>query len=242
MMLTLNPQFSAALGRTNAAAFDRPDAPARARTAGSRTPSLALQAGVLFTPLAVALALCLSGCERPIQPEGVTAAPVYGEELDALWEASLSVLMKHDFQPQRQDRAMGLIVTRPTTSRQWGEFWRQDVDPSDRYGMLQASLHTMQRQATVRFMRGDEGWRLEVQVDVYRLSAPESQITTASSAIQAFSGALPTTEGEVSKDPRLRKQWVHVGRDVAIEERLLDRILTAAGASELAAPTTAQAG
>ncbi len=178
--------------------------------------------------LAPALLALQVGCEKPVQPERLTAAPIYSEELEQLWEATLSVLLKHDFLPQRQDRAMGIITTRPATSRQYGEFWRQDVDPTDSYSMAEANLHAIQRQATVRFVRSEPDWQLEVQVDVFRLSRPESQVTTASSAIQAFSGVLPTTQGQTSRDPRTRKQWVLLGRDQDMEERLLDRILAAA--------------
>jgi hypothetical protein len=183
----------------------------------------------------IGLLVCVTGCEKPVQPEGVTSAPVYEEELANLWEAALSVLQKHDFLPQRQDRAMGVIVCRPATSRQWGEFWRQDMDSSDRYAMTEASLHTVRRQATVRFVRGEDGWHMEVQVDVYRLSEPESQITSASSVIQAYSGVLPTTEGRLVKDPKMRKQWVHLGRDDALEEQVLDRIVTAASHAQVTA-------
>jgi hypothetical protein len=176
--------------------------------------------------LAVLLLAVQSGCEKPTQPDQVTASPVYSEELEPLWDATLSVLQKCEFIPQRQDRAMGIIVSKPTTSRQYGEFWRQDVVPTDSYSMAEANLQTVQRQATVRFVKAQQGWQLEVQVDVFRLSMPESQVTTASSAIQAFSGALPTTEGQMVK---ARKQWVPLGRDAAMEERLLDRILSTAG-------------
>lgn len=189
----------------------------------------------LLAPAVVLLALH-AGCAAPTQPERTTSSPVYSEELEPLWEATLSVLLKHDFLPQRQDRAMGIITTKPTTSRQYGEIWRQDVDPLDSYSMAEANLQTIQRQATIRFVHAEQGWQLEVQVDVFRLSMPESQVTTASSAIQAFSGVLPTTEGRIARDPGIRKHWVPLGRDQHMEERLLDRILTAAARYAVVAP------
>ena len=157
------------------------------------------------------------------------SAQVADDEIELFWDATLSILRKHGFRPDKQDRAMGVIETLPITSRQWGEFWRQDV--ADTYSLAHASLHTTQRKATVHFIRSEGaegGWRVEVQVDVYRLSMPESQITTASSAIQAFGGVLPTTEGVVNKDARSRRHWVRLGRDAVLESRLLDRILACA--------------
>lgn len=120
---------------------------------------------------------------------------------------------------------MGLIETRPTTSRQWGEFWRQDVDVYDHYGLLQASLHTTRRKATVRFVNTPQGWQIEVEVDVSRLSMPESQVTTASSAIHGFSGVLPTSEGDMYAEKADRMSWISLGRDALMEERLLQSIL-----------------
>ncbi len=175
-------------------------------------------------------ALWLFGCSRPEQPETITAAPIADGSLASLWDSALSVLRKHDLRPVRQDRAMGLIETSATTSQQWGEVWRQDV--AELYSLAHASLHTTQRKAVVRFIRGEPGWHVEVQVDVYRLSTPESQITTASSAIQAFSGVLPTTEGEAVPDPQAEHRWVHLGRDPAMEARLLRQILREAGQTD----------
>ncbi len=107
-------------------------------------------------------------------------APISENEVDILWDETLSVLRKLDFRPDRQDRANGVIETLPTTSQQWGEFWRQDV--ADSYSLAASSMHTTQRKATVRFIQDSGAWRIETQVDVYRLSVPESQVTTASSA------------------------------------------------------------
>jgi len=164
-----------------------------------------------------------AGCQRPVPPEGRTSAAVDDESVETLWDSSLSVLRKFDFEPDRQDRTAGIIVTMPTTSAQWHEPWRQDV--ADGYSLAESSLHTMQRKATIRFVR-EETWRLDVQVDVYRLSTPEAQVTTASSAIRSFSGDLPTVTGESVADSRSQRRWVHLGRDEAMESRLLSRILS----------------
>ncbi|MFQ5502143.1 MAG: hypothetical protein ACE5EQ_07550 [Phycisphaerae bacterium] len=176
--------------------------------------------------LCLAALVWLSACQRPAAPEGITSAALADEtELDSLWDTTLAVLRKHDFEPDRQDRANGIIETKPTTSKQWHEPWRQDV--ADRYSLIQASLHTTQRRVTVRFVR-DAGWSIEVQVDVYRLTTPETQITSASSVLHAFTGALPTTEGRTYKSGQSPERWVHLGRDGAMEDRLLNRILASA--------------
>lgn len=185
-----------------------------------------------FTKRVCALAVCAAGliaaigqagCSRPVPPEAATASEINEAEREYLWDATLSVLRKMEFQPDRQDRAQGIITTLPMTSKQWHEPWRQDVKGG--YELAQASLHTIRRQVTVRFVR--EGtWRVDVQVDVYRLNAPESQITTASSAIQAFSGVLPTTEGTYLGGEQAPRDWTFLYRDGAMEDRILRRILS----------------
>ncbi len=178
----------------------------------------------------LALGVAVAGCHEPVSPTAVTAQAVAEEDLEPLWQASLAVLRRHDFEPDRQDRAMGVIETLPTTSRQWGEFWRQDV--ADAYGVLESSLQTIQRQATVRFVRGESGWTVQVEVQVYRLAVPESQVTSSSSVIRGFSGDLPTTEGRVVRAASDRQRWVSLGRDAAMEDRLLTRILSRAAATK----------
>lgn len=177
----------------------------------------------------VALAV-LVGCQRPARPDDVTSAAIGGgDDLTDVWNATLSVLRKFEFEPDRQDRAAGVITTHPTTSKQWHEFWRQDV--ADSYDILTASMHTMQRRATVRFTR-DAGWAVEVQVDVYRLSAVETQITSASSVMHGFSGALPTSEGKMPGARGASDHWIRLGRDAALEGRILRRILAYADEPE----------
>ena len=184
--------------------------------------------------------IMLSGtiaCQMPTPPETETAAEVAEPQLDRLWDSALSVLRKHDFQPTRQDRALGIIETMPTTSMQWHEFWRQDVASS--YDLFEASLHTTQRKATVRFLRGDgdhsadapdAAWTVTVQVGIYRLSREETQITSASSVLHGFTGALPTARGQESGLGASQDRWIYERRDGAVEQRLLRRILAKAEA------------
>lgn len=186
--------------------------------------------GMMFLMLSGATA-----CRMPTPPDGLTAAEIAEPQLDRLWDSALSVLRKHDFQPVRQDRALGIIETTPTTSMQWYELWRQDV--ASAYDLFEASLHTTQRKATVRFLRGDReaeeagnAWTVTVQVGVYRLSREETQITSASSVLHGFTGGLPTARGQESSSDTSQDRWIYERRDGAVEQRLLRRILAEAEA------------
>jgi len=174
------------------------------------------------------------GCHKPAPPEGPTAEFIQHEDVDPLWQATQAVLRKHDFQIDRQDLAAGVIETLPTTSQHFSEFWRQDV--ADPYSFGQATMHTMQRKATVRFIRTSSArdWSVEMQVDVYRLSTPEHQVTSASSALLAFSGGLPTATGQVGVNASKQREWVPMGRDGELESRLLSQIFKTSGRMPIA--------
>lgn len=188
-------------------------------------------------------ALGPSACTRPIPPEGPTAVAAAEPDLDALWTAALTVLNRMDLTPERQDRATGVIETLPTTSQQFWEWWRRDV--VDSYSYAEANLHTMQRKATVRFRRLPDRrrWQVEVQIDVFRIQVPERQMTATSSALTLYSAAMPSTEG-LRLDPAVARYAAPMGRDGAMEQLILDRILRVAGAAdyETIEPTTAPAG
>ncbi|MFQ6048761.1 MAG: hypothetical protein ACE5K7_05295, partial [Phycisphaerae bacterium] len=174
--------------------------------------------------LAWAIGCCLVGCQRPAVPGQPAAVELQGVQFEGLWQTALEVLRRYDFRPDRQDRRAGIITTHPTTSQQWFEFWRRDaIGP---YQFAEASLHTIRRQVTVRIQRGGEptACRLGVQVDTYRYSAPERQVTTASGALQIFGEKLPTAQGQLQ--PRaVGQHWVPLGRDPLLEAELVKRIV-----------------
>ena len=224
----------------------------RSRAVSVRRHNCLAALGVLF-----AGASCLViGCHAPAQPTGPTEIVLRVPDYDAFMDASLSVLRFHEFPPDRVDRARGLIVSEPTTSAQWFEWWRADAPGG--YQLLESSLHTIRRVVTVHVepvdastaeageraaaptstpavasseplpaeTRGAGRYRIDVQVEKSRYSAPERQITTASGALQIYSQATPTTEGE--RGPRsVKVQWVPLGRDPLLEAFLLAKLADA---------------
>lgn len=201
-----------------AAAFDRAQ---RAAIMGHMPIRRTATAGLIVAALALFSA---PGCQQPYQPDSPTFATSPGADFDALWDAALRVLRRRGFEPDRQDRAEGVIVTAPATTRQWFEFWRRDA--VDAYSVLEASLHTIQRRVTVRIPRDPIG--VDVQVEVLRLMTPERQVTTASGGLNLFASAVPTTEGERVVRSADAIGWEPLGRDAALEQAILDQILRAA--------------
>lgn len=249
--------------------------------------------GVAGGALGAAL-LSLGGCATPAQPAGPTEMLVRVEDRDAFFDNTLTFLRRHDLQPQRVDREAGEIVTVPTTSAQWFEFWR--IDSQGGYQMLESSIGTIARVVTIELRSPDgaveesaldasaieadsaaiapppvlssqpdsrpepvEGqaaiathaasgsapaleavqepatgsgakeYRLSVQVQKLRYSAPDRQITTASGALGLFDKKIPTTEGLRAARDR-SAHWIPLGRDAALEDYLLLEIVGLRGA------------
>lgn len=213
-------------------------------------------APITFAPLVVACALPLWGCRAPAPPTGPTTAVVHVADYDAFVDSTLSVLRRYDFPPERVDRLHGQIVSTPTTGGQWFEWWREDSRGG--YQLLESSLHTIRRVVTVDIEPLDTpadaapttsapetdvatpgAYRVRVQVDKSRYSAPERQITTTSGALRIYSAAVPTAEGR--RAPR-RPLWTPLGRDALLEEWLLTKITGSTPEPVVANATEAETG
>jgi hypothetical protein len=219
------------------------------------------------TGLAASLLWLVTGCQAPAPPTGPTEMTLHVADYEAFFDASLSTLRLYDFPPDRVDRVRGLIVSHPTTSGQWFEWWR--VDSRGGYQTLESSLHTMRRIVTVNIEpagaqattgpaaqpgapptedlglnvaqndadiarsahtttgptpEGAGGlYRLRVQVEKSRFTAPERQITTTSGVLAIYSDRVPNVEGQ--RGPQSRYvQWVPLGRDGLLESFLLAKL------------------
>jgi hypothetical protein len=172
------------------------------------------------------MAFFCAGCHAPPSPGGPTEILLRIPDRAAFLDATVTLLRERDFPPARVDRAAGLVVTRPSVGGQWFEFWRRDSIGA--YQLLEASVHTVRRIVTVRAEPADvappgEAFRISVQVDKQRYSAPERQVTTASGALAIYSERLPTTEGLLAARTA-GEHWVPLGRDLPFELYLLDKI------------------
>ncbi len=180
--------------------------------------------------LALPLLGFLAGCNAPAVTEKPAARIVQIADRDAFLDRAMTVLREHDFQPRRADRDIGLVVTWPSTSGQWFEFWRRDVHGA--YQSLEASIHTIRREVTLTVQPVDGGQpdeqQVTVQVEKSRYSAPERQVTTASGALTIYSEHIPTEEG-LRRRRVEGEHWVPLGRDSLLEEYLLKQILSRAG-------------
>ena len=169
------------------------------------------------------------GCVSPRHGEYQSSRPVSvsepSEQADQLWEAVQETLRHGRFQIDRVDRASGVVTTLPEASQHFFEFWRHDVDTQR--DAWEATLNPMRRWVEVSLTRADDGpWtQLAVVVHKERLSTPDRQFNTTGAAYQYFGESLPSTTGS-SRVTGKEDRWLDGGRDPAMEDYLLRRILT----------------
>ena len=194
----------------------------------------------------------------PKEPTSPTQARVEvssPEALESLWKSADKTLRDYAFEPDRKDRAEGVIVTRPETSAAWFEFWRPQPTPA--YTWWESNLHPIRQQVTVTIQPvtaqsiADQpivtdqavkasqpvdsaaaseasamvsGYLVTVVVDSYRYSLTERQIDNPAAALRMFSHLAPTETGQRERQS-VAGRWLPLGRDGALEEAILQRIL-----------------
>lgn len=176
--------------------------------------------------------LCI-GCTVTTPSSGISphtlAQPATGEQLDHWWTATQEALHAERLQIDRLDRRAGVITTLPEGSQHFFEFWRHDVATMGDF--WEATANPMRRWVEIRYTPEEgESWR-EISVIVHkeRLSSPDRQFNSTGAAYQYFGTTLPSTTG-AARVSREQDRWVDMGRDPAMEQFLLDRILARAGA------------
>jgi hypothetical protein len=174
----------------------------------------------------------LAGCLGPRRSDYVSSRPISlanrSEQADTFWEAIQETLRRHRFRLDRVDYRAGVITTMPVTSQNILEFWRHDVDT--REDLWESTLNPIRRWVECSVTRGaDDAWQ-EVSLVVHkeRFSSPDRQFNSTGAALQYFSDSLPSTTGIVKITPEY-DQWLDMGRDPAMEDRLLTAIFKRAG-------------
>ena len=171
----------------------------------------------------------LAGCPKYTEPvpraRELSAAE---KNFESVWEASMRVLREYRFTPALQDRRSGLIQTQPMTSKHFTEFWRKEATTAE--DVLEDSLHTIYRTATVRIVPRDasnEEFDVVVQVDVSRSDRRAPLVTSASQAYELFSTSAEERLLVRYEDQTEGPVVVPVARDENLEKILTDEIRTA---------------
>ena len=169
----------------------------------------------------------LTGCARPrpeLHQSQWPLPPSAQRQPEQLFETTTETLRAQRFTPDRVDLRAGLISTLPETSQHFFEFWRHDVASS--YDFWEASLNPIRRWVEVRFTPWPPAAETEVEVVVHkeRLSSPDRQFNRTEAAFLVFAEGMPSTT-EAGRRSGPAEQWVELGRDPALEQRLVRALL-----------------
>lgn len=173
-----------------------------------------------------------SGCLGPRRDDYISSRPITmidgSGQTDRLWEAVKDTLRDGRFRLDRVDRRAGVVTTMPVMSQHFFEVWRHDVDT--REDLWESTINPIRRRVEIEVKREDGGdWReLAVVVRKERKSSPDRQFNSTGAVYQYFGDRLPSTTGQV-RVTEGEDRWIDLGRDPAMEDRLLRAILKRAG-------------
>ena len=216
----------------------------RPKTKGTRqTPNLMFdeKTWVVFGLGFLVFGLLLTGCAEEQQYGAVE--PICVENVNKLeaMEIAEDVLAKMHFTLEKADaepatpgidtrRWRGYIRTRPLAGAQFFEFWRSDNVGTD--NRLESNLHSIRRVVELNMSEQDEGPpqsgnRLCINCDVqkYRLSMPEHEVSSSARAYEMFSESNPALQNlRLNPEQKAGMAWIDLGKDRQLAAEILKRI------------------
>jgi len=182
------------------------------------------------------LALLACGCAplawnpRPYATQITQANPalVTIQDPDYVWEQVVEVVDDY-FKIERQERVRvvgdvmteGYVETFPTPGATLLEPWHHDsVDFHER---LESTLQTIRRRALVRVIPDSQGFLIEVAVFKELENLPRPERSTAGGATFRYDESIQRYR-EPTGDPVLPMGWIPQGRDVALEQVMLEKL------------------
>ena len=161
----------------------------------------------------------LSGCSRQqIRPSEPKCLP--GNDKAQLMQTVEDVLRQMHFVVEKYDVKSGFIKTRQLSAAQFFEFWRSDN--VDRASAAQANLHSMQRAVQLNISESSNGFCVECNVEIRRLSIPEEEIIGTSHGAGMFTKGSESLQ--MLKMKAENAEWVDMGSDAGLETKILDQI------------------
>lgn len=193
--------------------------PSPSQTPGSIFGPPAAQASPALPPGAIQPAL--GGLANPI------AVPVADEQF--AWEQIVDVVSDY-FTVAREHRARrsgevvteGFIETVPQDGATWLEPHRRDSVGA--FNRWESTFQTIRRRALVRVIPDAAGYLVEVIVEKELEDLPMPEKSTAGAAVFGGDGSLPSRRLEQVSRTRSSPRWIPLGRDPALEQRMLAEI------------------
>jgi hypothetical protein len=160
-------------------------------------------------------------------PANPIAVPVVDEEL--AWDQIVDVVSDY-FTVAREQQARrggevwseGRIETAYQTGATWLEPHRDDSVGT--FNRWESTFQSIRRRAVVRVIPDAAGYLVEVVVEKELEDLPNPEKATAGAAIFRNDGSLPSRRLEEVSRTRSSPRWLQLGRDPALEQRMLAEI------------------
>lgn len=169
----------------------------------------------------------------PTQPkiEGRVPNPLYvrATNPDAAWEAIARETSRY-FPIRTEERVtqQGSMLTEGRIETRWGtgstifEPWRRDSVGS--FNRWQSTLQTIRRRSIVRVIPAAGGYEIDMRVDKQLEDLNRPERASAGAASIRNDSALPTDRVTPVDSIRDSGRWIDIGRDEALEQRMLKRL------------------
>jgi hypothetical protein len=116
----------------------------------------------------------------------------------------------------------GRIETAPQDGATWLEPHRKDS--VGRFNRWESTFQTVRRRASIRVMPDAAGYTVAITVDKELEDLPRPERATAGAAAFRNDGSLPSARAEQVSHTRASPRWIPLGRDPALEQRMLAEI------------------
>jgi hypothetical protein len=124
--------------------------------------------------------------------------------------------------PVSQSDDVGRLDTVPLVGATLLEPWRHDT--ANMGERIESTLQTIRRQAVVHVSRAGQGWMVEVIVYKQLEAVAQPDYSTAGSAMLRYDDSLTRVVNPVTEVP-IDEGWIGMGRDTALEQRILGQLV-----------------
>jgi hypothetical protein len=166
----------------------------------------------------------LTGCTEVQRQMPSTPLTVTTMQKARTMEVAQDILRDMFFEVEKFDVNQGLIRTRPLSGAQFFEFWRQDnATPLE---TAESSLQSLRRTVELQFTTESNEVIVTCTVLVRRLSIPEMEIAGMTQAASLYTHSDASLQQlQLNAEQAKHMAWIDLGRDPALEKRILTRIL-----------------
>jgi hypothetical protein len=168
------------------------------------------------------LTVWAGGCAKVkmVQAQPVCIGAVSRDELMRVCEKTL---ISMQFQIAKYDVENGVIRTWPLRGGQFFEFWRSDN--AGGFNAAESNLQSIQRTVELTFESRQSAICVQCAATTQRLSMPEKPIQGYYNAAALYTASdLSRQRLEVDEKTMKKMQWIDLGRDEALEQKILEKI------------------